>query len=180
MTSGIAVTMLWGWIFNPQFGLLNYVLSIAGITGPNWLSDEKWAMPAIIIMSMWTIGNSVIILLAGLQDIPEQLYESAQIDGADFFVTVTRITVPLVTPTLFFNLIMGLIGAFQVFMQAYVLTQGGPNNATYTYMLHLYNSAFKYTEMGYASTLAWILFIIILSLTLIINRTSKYWVHYEN
>ncbi|WP_026487287.1 carbohydrate ABC transporter permease [Caldanaerobius polysaccharolyticus] len=180
ITSGIAVTMLWGWLFNHDVGLINYILSIFGIKGPNWLSDEKWAMPAIIIMSLWSIGNSIIITLAGLQDIPTQLYESAEIDGANRFVIVTKITLPLITPTLFFNLIIGVIGAFQIFMQPYVLTQGGPNYATYTYVLHLYNYAFRYYEVGYASTLAWVLFIIVMILTLIINYTSKRWVYYEN
>ncbi|WP_342042478.1 carbohydrate ABC transporter permease [Bacillus sp. OTU2372] len=180
ITAGVAVTLLWGWIFNAQFGLINYVLSFFGITGPNWLSDGKWAMPAIIIMGLWTIGNSIIITLAGLQDIPEQLYESASIDGANRLIMITHITLPLSTPTLFFNLVMGIIGGFQVFMQPFVLTEGGPNYATYTYMMHIYNSAFKYGEMGYASTLAWILFIVILIITLIVNRTSKYWVYYEN
>jgi len=180
ITAGVAVTLLWGWIFNAQYGLINYFLSFFGITGPNWLSDSNWAMPAIIIMGLWTIGNTIIITLAGLQDIPEQLYESAAIDGASRLKMTTHITLPLATPTLFFNLVMGIIGGFQVFMQPFVLTEGGPNYATYTYMMHIYNNAFKYGEMGYASTLAWILFILILIITLIVNRTSKYWVYYEN
>ncbi|WKV08598.1 sugar ABC transporter permease [Thermoanaerobacterium sp. CMT5567-10] len=180
ITSGVAVTMLWGWLFNPDVGLINYILSVFGVKGPNWLNDERWAMPAIIIMSLWSIGNTIIITLAGLQDIPTQLYESAELDGANRFTITTRITIPLITPTLFFNLIIGIIGAFQIFTQPYVLTQGGPNYATYTYVLHLYNYAFKYNEIGYASTLAWILFIIIMILTLIVNYTSKYWVYYEN
>lgn len=172
--------MLWGWIFNSQFGLLNYALSLFGIEGPNWLSDEKWAMPAIIIMMLWPIGNSIIITLAGLQDIPKQLYESAEIDGANSFQKIIYITIPLLTPTIFFNLVMGVINGFQIFTQPYVLTEGGPNHATYTIMMHIYNHAFKYGEMGYASTLAWILFSIIMIFTLIINRTSKRWVYYDN
>lgn len=180
ITSGVAVTLLWGWIFNAQFGLLNYFLSLFGISGPSWLSDTRWAMPAIIIMGIWTIGNSIIITLAGLQDIPEQLYESAEIDGANRLTQVTRITLPLVTPTLYFNLVMGIIGGFQIFMQPYILTEGGPNYATYTYMMHIYNNGFKYNEMGYASTLAWLLFLVIMLLTQIINRTSKSWVYYDN
>ncbi|WP_379316570.1 carbohydrate ABC transporter permease [Paenibacillus puldeungensis] len=180
ITSGVAVTLLWGWIFNAQFGLVNYSLSLFGISGPNWLSDMKWAMPAIIIMGIWTIGNSIIITLAGLQDIPAQLYESAEIDGASRLVQVTRITLPLVTPTLYFNLVMGIIGGFQIFMQPYILTEGGPNYATYTYMMHIYNSGFKYNEMGFASTLAWLLFIVIMLITQMINRTSKFWVYYDN
>jgi len=180
ITSGVAVVLLWGWIFNAQFGLINYFLSWFGITGPNWLSDVRWAMPAIIIMGVWSIGNSIIITLAGLQDIPEQLYESAEIDGANTFVKITRITLPLVTPTLYFNLVMGIIGGFQIFMQPHILTEGGPNYATHTYMMHIYDYGFKYSEMGYASTLAWILFIVIMTITQIVNRTSKYWVHYDN
>lgn len=180
ITSGVAVVLLWGWIFNAQFGLINYFLSWFGINGPNWLSDTRWAMPAIIIMGVWSIGNSIIITLAGLQDIPEQLYESAEIDGANAFVRMTRITLPLVTPTLYFNLVMGIIGGFQIFMQPHILTGGGPNYATHTYMMHIYDYGFRYGEMGYASTLAWILFIIIMTITQIVNRTSKYWVHYDN
>lgn len=117
VTSGVAVVLLWGWIFNAQFGLINYFLSWFGVTGPNWLSDTRWAMPAIIIIGVWTIGNSIIITLAGLQDIPEQLYESAEIDGASAYVKITRIALPLVTPTIYFNLVMGIIGGFQIFMQ---------------------------------------------------------------
>lgn len=180
VTAGVAVTLLWGWIFNSQFGLINYALSLFGIEGPNWLSDEKWAMPAIIIMMLWSIGNSIIITLAGLQDIPKQLYESTEIDGANGIQKIIYITIPLLTPTIFFNLVMGIINGFQIFTQPYVLTEGGPNHATYTIMMHIYNHAFKYGEMGYASTLAWILFSIIMILTLIINQTSKRWVHYDN
>ena len=178
VTAGVAVILLWGWILNPSFGLLNYVLSLVGIQGPGWLSDPRWAMPAIILMSLWNVGPSMIIFLAGLQDIPEALYESASIDGAGWWVRTMRITLPLVTPTLFFNLIMGLIGAFQVFTQAYVLTSGGPMEATYVYLLHLYNNAFRYGRMAYGSALAWVLFIVILVLSLIVMGTSRRWVYY--
>ncbi|NMB47058.1 MAG: sugar ABC transporter permease [Firmicutes bacterium] len=178
VTAGVAVILLWGWILNPSFGLLNYVLSLVGIQGPGWLSDPRWAMPAIILMSLWNVGPSMIIFLAGLQDIPEALYESASIDGAGWWVRTMRITLPLVTPTLFFNLIMGLIGAFQVFTQAYVLTSGGPMDATYVYLLHLYNNAFRYGRMAYGSALAWVLFIVILVLSLIVMGTSRRWVYY--
>lgn len=180
ITAGVAVTLLWGWIFNAQYGLINYALSFFGIEGINWLSDEKWAMPAIIIMTSWSIGNTIIITLAGLQDIPQQLYESAEMDGANRLVKFTSITLPMLTPTLFFNLVIGVINGFQIFTQPYVLTEGGPNYATYTIMMHIYNHAFKYGEMGYASTMAWILFTIIMILTLIVNRTSKHWVYYDN
>ncbi|NLK07096.1 MAG: sugar ABC transporter permease [Firmicutes bacterium] len=178
VTSGVAVILLWGWILNPSFGLLNYVLSIFSIQGPAWLSDPRWAMPAIILMNLWNVGPGMIIFLAGLQDIPESLYESASIDGAGWWTRTMRITVPLMTPTLFFNLIMGLIGAFQVFTQAYVLTGGGPMDATYVYLLHLYNNAFRYGRMAYGSALAWVLFGIILVLSLIVMGTSRRWVFY--
>ena len=178
VTSGVAVVLLWGWIFNPSFGLLNYVLSWVGIQGPQWLGDPKWAMPAIILMNLWNVGAPMIIFLAALQDVPQELYESADIDGAGWWAKVTRITLPMVSPVVFFNLVLGLIGAFQVFMQAYVLTGGGPLDATYVYLLHLYNHAFRYGRMGYASALAWVLFVVILALTSVIWATSRRWVFY--
>ncbi len=180
ITSGLAVTILWGWMFNPQFGLINYALAIFGIEGPGWLTDAAWSKPALIIMSMWSVGNSIIIFLAGLQDIPRDTIESAKMDGAGFFRILFKIQIPLVTSTIFFNLLMGIIFSLQMFMPAYVLTSGGPNDSTYMYMLHLYNSTFRYYEMGYGSTLAWIIFVIILTITLVINKTSKRWVYYNN
>ncbi|MEW6045066.1 MAG: sugar ABC transporter permease [Bacillota bacterium] len=178
VTSGVAVVLLWGWIFNPSFGLLNYALSRAGIQGPQWLGNPHWAMPAIIIMNLWNVGVPMIIFLAALQDVPQDLYESAELDGAGWWTKTLRITLPLVSPVVFFNLVLGLIGAFQVFMQAYVLTGGGPLDATYVYLLHLYNNAFRYGRMGYASARAWVLFVVILALTLIISWTSRRWVYY--
>ncbi|WP_324669352.1 carbohydrate ABC transporter permease [Geochorda subterranea] len=178
VTSGVAVVLLWGWIFNPSFGLLNYVLSWVDIQGPQWLGDPNWAMPAIIMMNLWNVGAPMIIFLAALQDVPQELYESADIDGAGWWAKVTRITLPMVSPVVFFNLVLGLIGAFQVFMQAYVLTGGGPLDATYVYLLHLYNNAFRYGRMGYASALAWVLFVVILALTSVIWATSRRWVFY--
>lgn len=178
VTAGVAVVLLWGWIFNPSFGLLNYALSLFGVQGPNWLGDPRWAMPAIIIMNLWNVGSAMIIFLAGLQDIPQQLYESAEIDGANGWTKTMRITVPLISPVAFFNLILGLIGAFQVFTQAYVLTGGGPLESTYVYLLHLYNEAFRYGRIAYGSALAWVLFFIILLFTLLIMATSKRWVYY--
>jgi multiple sugar transport system permease protein len=176
--SGVAVVMLWGWIFNPSFGLLNYFLSTIGIQGPNWLGDPNWAMPAIIFMSLWNIGGSMVIFLASLQDIPQDLYESASIDGAGSWTKTVRITIPLVSPVIFFNLIMGIIGGFQIFNQPYILTKGGPLDSTYVYTLHLFLNAFHYSNMSYASALAWILFLIILFLTSIVLLTSKKWVYY--
>lgn len=178
--AGVAITLLWGWILNPNFGLLNYGLSMLGIEGPGWLSDPKWAMISIIIMNLWTQGNMIIIFLAGLQDIPEALMESARIDGAGFIKRTVAITLPMLTPTIFFNLILGIIAAFQMFNQPYILTTGGPKNSTYVYMLHVFNNAFKYGNIGYACALAWIMLLFVFSITLIIMKTSRKWVFYSD
>jgi multiple sugar transport system permease protein len=179
VTSGVAVTMLWGWIFNSQFGLLNYVLSVIGITGPDWFTDEKWTLPAFIFMSLWSTGNFIIILLAALQDIPESLTESAKIDGADGFKTLISVSLPAISPAVYFCVVLGVIGSFQIFMPMFLLTNGGPNTATYTFMLHFYNITFRHFDMSYGATLAWVLFAVIMSVTGIINFTSKYWVNYD-
>jgi len=178
VVNGVAVILLWGWIFNPSYGLLNYLLSIIGMKGPDWLANPASAMPAIIFMSLWTIGGPMVIFLASLQGIPAELFESADIDGAGWWTKTIRITIPSVSPVIFFNLILGLIGGLQVFNQAYILTNGGPLNATTTYVLNLFNYGFVYLKVGYGSALAWVLFIIILGLTLFIMRTSRRWVYY--
>jgi ABC-type sugar transport system permease subunit len=180
ITSGVAVTILWGWIFNYDFGILNYVLSKLHIQGPNWLGDVNVAMISIVILSLWTIGNNIIIMLAGIQDIPRSYYESAQIDGANSLKQLSAITIPLSTPTIYFNLIVTVIAAFQIFQQPFILTGGGPLNSTYTLSMHLYNNGFLYGKMGYASMMGWGLFIVIMSITLIIQKSSKHWVFYNN
>ncbi|MBP8637561.1 MAG: sugar ABC transporter permease [Dictyoglomi bacterium] len=178
--SGVAVSLLWMWIFNPEFGILNYLLwKIFKIQGPAWLFDEFWVLPALIIMSLWGIGGSIVIYLAGLQGIPTELYEAAEIDGASSWNKFLRITLPLITPVIFFNLITGVIGSLQVFTQGYVMTGGGPHYASLFYVLYLYQEAFQLYNMGYASALAWILFLIILLLTVIIFKSSSLWVYYE-
>lgn len=180
ITSGVAVTILLGWIFNTDYGVLNYALSILGIKGPDWLGNTKMAMITIVIFSLWSIGNNIIIMLAGIQDIPQSYYESAQIDGAGALRQIFTITLPLTTPTIFFNLIVTIIAAFQIFQQPFILTNGGPLNSTYTISMHLYNNGFLYGKMGYASTMAWGLFAVIMIITLIIQKTSKYWVFYDD
>lgn len=180
ITAGVAVTILWGWIFNGNFGFINYLLSLFGIKGPNWLGDSRYALMCIMVMCLWSIGNSIIIMLAGIQDIPVSYYESAQLDGASTLRQVFSITIPLCTPTIYFNLIVGIIGAFQLFNQPYVLTQGGPVDATYTVAMHLFSNAFKYGKMGYASCVAWCLFIVIMAVTLLIQKSSKKWVFYND
>lgn len=179
VVSGVAVSLLWVWILQPQFGLLNYFLHMVGLPGPQWLSSPTWALPGLIVMSLWTVGSTMIIFLAGLQGIPIELYESAKIDGASTIRQFFSVTIPLITPVILFNLVIGIIASFQVFTQAYVMTNGGPNNATLFYVLYLYQVAFQFSQMGYASALAWILFIIVLALTLLVFRSSGRWVYYE-
>jgi multiple sugar transport system permease protein len=176
----IAVAVLWIWVFNPSYGILNILLKLVGINGPKWLGDPNWALPALILMSLWTLGGSMIIFLAGLQGISQTLYEAAELDGATKRQQLFHITIPQLTPTIFFNLIMSIIGSFQVFTQAYAMTNGGPRNATLFYMYYLFDTAFIKFRMGYASALAWVLFIIILVFTLLVIRSSTVWVYYES
>jgi len=180
VVSGVALAMLWVWLFEPSVGLINTFLRMLGIANPPlWLGSEQWSKPALIIMSLWGVGGTMVIFLAGLQDIPEQLYEAAEIDGAGAWHKFRAITIPLLTPSIFFNLIMGIINSFQVFTQAYVMTRGGPLYSTYFYVLYIYDEGFQYMHMGYASALAWILLLIILTLTLIQFYFSRRWVVYE-
>ncbi|MFH1513056.1 MAG: sugar ABC transporter permease [Bacillota bacterium] len=180
ITTGVAVIMLWGWIFNSDYGFINYLLSLAGIQGPRWLTDKNIAMVSIVIMSLWSIGNGILIMLAGIQDIPETYYESARLDGASTLRQVFKITIPLCTPTIFFNLVIGTIIAFQIFSQPYILTRGGPVDSTRTVAMYLFSNAFEYGKMGFAATIAWCLFIVIMTITLILQATSKKWVFYDN
>ncbi|KEO79980.1 carbohydrate ABC transporter permease [Paenibacillus sp. SEL3] len=175
----IANTMLWLWMFNPDFGLLNSLLEGVGLPGSKWIYDESTAIPSLIMMSTWGIGNTVIIFLAGLQSVPTHLYEAAEVDGGNRWHKFFHITIPSMTPTIFFNLVMSLISTFQAFNQAYVMTNGGPNNSTLFYVFYLWRTAFTETKIGYASALAWILFFVIMVLTVLIFSTSKKWVHYE-
>jgi len=177
--TGVSLAFMWGWILNPQFGILSYVLALFGIKSPLWLADPNWVKPAFVIMGLWGVGTSMIIWLAGLQSIPDIYYEAAQIDGAGRLRRFWNITMPLLTPTTFFTLITGIIGSFQVFTQAYVLTKGGPNDASLFYALYVFEKAFKVFQMGYACALAWVLFIVIMALTLLNLKLSKSWVYYE-
>jgi ABC-type sugar transport system permease subunit/ABC-type glycerol-3-phosphate transport system substrate-binding protein len=195
IVSGVATVVLWMYIFNPTFGPLNtflhsvnnfldktVVLSFINLPEPKWLGDPAWGKPAMIIMSLWAAGGSgMLIFLAGLQGVPDQLYEVAELDGAGRFRKFWNVTLPMLTPTIYFNLIMGIIGALKVFMQAFIMTDGlgGADNALLFYVLHLYRKAFIEYEMGYASALAWILFSIILAFTLLVIRSSAVWVYYE-
>ncbi|HOM80993.1 MAG TPA: sugar ABC transporter permease, partial [Armatimonadota bacterium] len=176
----VASSILWIWVLNPQFGLVNVALQrLFGITGPQWLQSELWSKPSILLMGLWGAGAGMIIWLAGLKGIPETLYEAAEIDGAGGWAAFRHVTIPMLSPYIFFNLIMGVIGTFQIFTQAYIMTGGGPVDSTLFYVYYLFNNAFRYFKMGYASALAWILFVIILALTLLQLRLGKRWVYYE-
>jgi multiple sugar transport system permease protein len=179
VVSGVAVAVLWLYLFNPRYGVINWLLSLVHISGPGWLTSPDWALPALVIMSLWSVGGGMIIYLAGLQGIPTVLYEAAEIDGANSTQSFFNITLPLITPVLFYNLVIGIIGTFQIFTSVYVMTAGGPAEATLFYNLYLYNNAFRYGRMGYASAMAWVLFLIVLILTLLVFRSSSLWVYYE-
>jgi multiple sugar transport system permease protein len=178
--SGVAVALLWLWVFNPEFGLLNYLLwKFFHMNGPAWLFDERWVIPSFIIMSLWGVGGNMVIYLAALQGVPTSLYEAAEIDGANSWIKFWKITIPMISPAILFNLVMATINSFQIFTPGFIMTNGGPNNASLFYVLYLYRNAFQYFKMGYASTLAWILFVIIFICTLLIFKSSSRWVFYS-
>jgi len=181
----VAVSLIWMWMYNPKFGILNFLIKKAGgllglnLEGPEWLYSTTWVLPALILMSFWGIGGGMLIFLAGLKNIPEQLYEAALVDGAGAWQRFRKITIPMLSPTIFFLLVTGTIGAFQVFTQAFVMTEGGPLNASMFFVLYLYMQGFRWFRMGYASALAWVLVLIILALTILIFKSSSLWVYYE-
>lgn len=178
MVSAVAMSIVWVFVLHRDFGVLNYVLRLFGIVGPDWLGSEHWALPAVILMSLWGIGTPTIILIAGLRGIPRELYEAAMVDGASWHHRFIAVTLPMLSPTLFFNLVTGIIFSLQLFTQVYILTQGGPNYATFFYAYDIYVTAFQDLRVGYASALADVMFVIILLLTLITFKTSGRWVYY--
>jgi multiple sugar transport system permease protein len=179
---GVVTALLWMWVFNPDYGILNYLLSLVGIEGPAWLSDPDWALPAIVIMSVWNLGAAIILFIAGLQSIPAHLYEAAELDGAGDWAKFRYVTLPMLSPTLLFILITAMIASFQVFDIAFVASagDGGPVRSTLVYLLYFYQNGFKYFNMGYASALIWLLMAIVLALTVLIFRSSSMWVFYES
>lgn len=188
LTSGVAICLLWRWIYSPELGLFNMFLGFFGISGPDWLTSPTWAMPAIIIMSVWaSLGGPMLIFLAGLQGIPLHLYEASELDGANRWQTFCNVTLPMLSPSMFFNLVMAVIASFQVFTTVFVMTSntaasiepGGPAHSTMVYVLYLYQTGFRYLDMGKACAMAWILFLIIMCLTLVNFMISKRWVHYD-
>lgn len=175
----IAATMIWTRIF-AQDGILNKSLSVIGIKGPAWLTDRNTALSALMIMGLWGMGNTIIIYLSGLQGVSEELKEAARVDGAKGWQIFFKITVPMISPTIFFNVVMAVIGSFQYFTQAYVMTEGGPMQSTLFYNLYLYQKAYKEYQMGYASAMAWVMFIIIMLFTMLVIKSSSFWVYYQN
>ncbi len=178
----VASAVLWLWVLTPDGGLLNGLLmQFFGIRGPGWIADPAWSKPSLILMSLWTVGTAIVVFLAGLAEVPKELYEVADIDGAGPWRKFRNVTLPLITPTILFNLVMGLIGAFQYFTQVYVMTNGtgSPAKSTLLYALYLYRTSFNYLKMGYASAMAWLLFLVVFGATLAVMLSSKRWVHYH-
>lgn len=181
----VASALLFKWLLAPDAGMINRFLSVFGVDGPAWLLDPIWVKPALILMSLWTVGVNITLLMAGTKSIPAEFYEAAELDGASPVARYFRITLPLLTPVIFFNLINGLIVALQVFTQIYIMTgsggatMGGPNNSSMMIVPYLFNNGFRFYKMGYASAIAWLLFVLVLILTLLVFRSSSAWVHYE-
>jgi len=174
-----ATAVLWEWMFQPRYGIINLILGMVGISGVNWLVSPIWSKPSIIIVTLWRIGEAVVLFLAGLQGIPSELYEAADVDGARSYHKLLNITIPLITPTILLQVIIEIIHIFQTFVWSFSMTEGGPLNSSLTYVLFIYRSAFKHFKMGYASALAVILFIVILAMTALIFTTSNKWVYSE-
>jgi multiple sugar transport system permease protein len=171
--------VVWVYIFHPSQGLLNRLLAQVGVQGPAWTQAVDWALPALIIMGLWSFGGAMVIFLAGLQDVPRSLYEAADLDGATTLQKFRHVTFPILSPVIFFNLVMGLIGSLQVFAAPLIMTQGGPARATYFYTMYLYDNAFRFLNMGYASAMAWVQLLLVLGLTALAFWSGKHWVHYQ-
>ena len=176
----VSLVILWMWLFNGEHGLINLLLGSVGVTGPPWLTDVVWSKPAIVMMSLWGVGNAMVIYLAGLQGVPQSLYEAADLDGASAWHKTRNVTIPLVSPVILFNVVMGIINSLQVFTQPYVMSEdGAPSRSIYFYSMYLFDNAFKYHKMGYASAMAWIMFLVIFLLTLLALKAAEKRVHYE-
>lgn len=178
----IATMILWNWLLNPQIGVVNWLLSLVHIHGPGWFTDQHWSMPALTTVGLWTgVGGSTVIYLAGLQDVPQELYDAAEVDGAGAFGKTVHVTLPLLTPVIFFQLVMGIIGSLQQFNLPYLITggSGSPNDSLLFFGMYQYSTAFSYLRMGYASAMAWVMFVIILVITLLVFRSQGRWVFYQ-
>lgn len=176
----VSLAILWMWVLNGEHGVLNPILKTVGITGPNWMGDPNWSKPSLVLMGMWGVGNAMLIYLAGLQDVPTQLIEASELDGANSWQKTVNVTLPMISPVILFNLIMGIIGTLQVFTVPYIMfPNGAPEHSTYFYAVYLYDNAFRYHKMGYASAMGWIMFLMILVLTVCSLRMSEKHVHYQ-
>ena len=175
----IASSVLWLWLFNPDFGLLNNMLGSIGIPKLQWIFSEGGVVPSLILMNVWAMGNTMVIFLAGLQGVPQYLYEAVELDGGNWWHKMKTVTIPMMSPIIFFNFLMLIISNIQVFGKAYVMTEGGPNNASLFYVYYIFRTAFTHSELGYACALAWVLFFIVLAITVLVFKTSKNWVYYE-
>lgn len=180
IVSGVVVALVWLWMFQPDFGILNNLLIKFGIQGPKWIYSEDWAMPSLILMSLWNLGTNIVLYLAALQGVPTEQYEAAGIDGAGWAGKFWHVTIPGISPTLLFTTLTGFISAMQTFTQAYIMTEGGPNHATTFYAYYIYKKAFVYRKMGEASAMAWVMFIIICLISLLILKTSAGKVYYDS
>lgn len=174
----VAMCAIWVWVFNPSLGLANLILKSIGLPANTWIFGENTVIPTLIFINLWNIGPTMIIFLAGLQDVPRQLLEAVQIDGGGWWSQLLHVTIPMMTPTIFYNLVLGVINGFQVFTQAYIMTQGGPNNASSFYAFYLYREAFNFSKYGSACAIAWVLFVIILIITVFLFKMQKNWVYY--
>jgi multiple sugar transport system permease protein len=174
----VATSVVFMWLLNPERGLVNGVLQAVGVRGPAWLQDTTWAPISLVLMSLWGVGNSMIIYLAGLKDIPRYLYEASVIDGANGWQRLRSITLPMLTPVIFFNLVMGVIYSFQFFTEAFVMTRGGPEGSTTTYALYLFQRAWQFMDMGYACAMAWVVFLIVMGVTGVLFKFQSKWVHF--
>jgi multiple sugar transport system permease protein len=179
VVSGVATALLWLNILHPDFGLINKLLALVGVSGPPWLGSTEWAMPALILMSVWGAGNTIVIYLAGLQGIPKTLYEAAEIDGAGWWRRFWSVTVPMMSPVIFFNVVTGFIASIQAYTLILIMTEGGPANSTMVLGLYIYRQAFVFFDMGYAAALSWAMFLIVIVVTLIQFGLARRWVHYE-
>ncbi|MCL2342708.1 MAG: sugar ABC transporter permease [Firmicutes bacterium] len=180
MVTGVSLSLLWMWILNPQYGVLNYLLSLVGIQGPQWMGSKVWAVPALILMSLWGVGEGMVLFLAALKGVPQSLTEASLLDGAGWWQRFRHVTLPMISPIFLFQLIISLINSFQVFTQAFVMTKdGGPAYATTFYVYYLYKNAFANFKMGYASAMAWLLLLFTMLVALFIIKSSSKMVHYE-
>ena len=175
----IVSTALWLWLFNPQYGLFNIMLDAVGLPTQEWLSSPDTVIPSLVLMSLWSVGNIVIIFLAGLQGIPKELEEATQVDGGNAWHRLRHVILPFMSPVIFYNLVMGVIAGLQIFTQPYIMTNGGPANSSLTYVLHLYKQAFQFSKMGYANALALVLLVVTVILSLIVFKSSDKWVYYD-